>query len=105
MPCILNFNDIMNYKYNHLNKLNNFDDIKELKFQLALLQNNESKLHIEKELKFILIYQVNQFLQRKNYLNIVMVQMNIMNIINNNYKRLISKQFLKIIIIRIFEDP
>ena len=28
------------------------DDINELKFQLALLQDNERKFHIEKELKF-----------------------------------------------------
>ena len=28
------------------------DDINELKFQLAILQDNERKFHIEKELKF-----------------------------------------------------
>ena len=36
------------------------DDINELKFQLALLQDNERKLHIEKELKFYeFLFKIN----------------------------------------------
>ncbi len=42
------------------------DDIDELKFQLALLQDNERKLHIEKELKFYeFLFKINYSLSGK----------------------------------------
>ncbi len=42
------------------------DDIDKLKFQLALLQENERKLHIEKELKFYeLLFKINSSLSGK----------------------------------------
>lgn len=42
------------------------DDIDELKFQLALLQENERKLHIEKELKFYeFLFKINFSLSGK----------------------------------------
>ena len=59
------------YEYNkkgyNLNKLYSIsDDINELKFQLALLQNNERKLHIEKELKFYeFLFKINSNLSDK----------------------------------------
>ena len=59
------------YKYNNKGyKLNKYysisDDINELKFQLALLQDNERKLHIEKELKFYeLIFNIKSGLSGK----------------------------------------
>jgi len=41
-------------------------DINELKFQLALLQDNERKLHIEKELKFYeFLFKINSNLSGK----------------------------------------
>lgn len=41
-------------------------DIYELKFQLALLQDNERKLHIEKELKFYqFLFKINSSLSGK----------------------------------------
>ena len=43
-----------------------YHDINELKFQLALLQDNERKLHIEKELKFYeFLFKINSNLSGK----------------------------------------
>ena len=42
------------------------DDINKLKYQLALLQNNEHKLNIHKELKFYeLLFKINSSLSGK----------------------------------------
>ena len=42
------------------------DDINELKFQLALLQDNERRLHIEKELQFYeFLFKINYSLSGK----------------------------------------